>query len=202
VIVIFYKIILDFDGVIGSSIASLCESLETIRGLPQGSYNPKLVKKWNFEDVIPDLDHDRVNDMFESDIFWRNLKPVKGSLEFIEKYKSDIIICTIGTNKNIQKKLAWIDKHIGRIDVVPIIINVGAHHTAIDKSIIDMQGCLLVDDNINAHATSNASHKILFDEYGTFNAEWQKGDLIGNLECVKKFDSFDRIDEYIQKYIV
>ena len=192
-IVIFYKIILDFDGVIGASISSMCKSLETIRNLPEGTYNPKLVKKWNFEDVIPELDHDRVNDMFESDIFWRNLKPINGAIEFINKYRDDIVICTIGTNKNIQKKLAWIEKHLGKVDVLPIIINIGSHHTAIDKSVIDMTNCILVDDNVNALDTSNAKYKILFDEFGEWNAEWQ----LTNKNYYKKYSSYDEIEYFI-----
>lgn len=165
------KIILDFDNCIADSIDAIVKAFNIVDCTDYG--DSKLVRKWNMNDLIPRANDKSIEQMFNSHLFWNNLKLYDGVLEFFEKYQDRIIICSIGSIENQVKKLQWIHSKFGRVDMLPVVTDMCVHPKSIDKSYIDMSDCIYVDDSLNNLLISNAKYKILYSDRG-FDCEWNK----------------------------
>lgn len=165
------RIILDFDNCIADSIDAIVKAFNIVDCTDYG--DSKLVRKWNMNDLIPRADDKSIEQMFNSHLFWNNLKLYDGVLEFFEKYQDRIIICSIGSIENQVKKLQWIHSKLGRVDMLPVITDMCTHPKSIDKSYIDMSDCIYVDDSLSNLLMSNAKCKVLYSDRG-FDCEWNK----------------------------
>lgn len=183
-------IILDFDGVLADSVLGICEAFGKIRNK---TYDPLKVKTWNFKDIIDNVTDKQVNRMFSNVLFWDALKPIKGSVDFVNKYKDRIIICSIGDTYNQINKLAWIEKTFGKVNLLPVVTDFS--DPTFNKSLINMEGCIFIEDSIKNLDISNASHKILFNNYDLWDCEW-------NLDIDNRYvhaSTFDELDKLIQQ---
>ena len=166
------KIFVDFDGVILDSIAVICSIMSK---RDNAFYDPSKVLKWNMQDVIPSSTSESITELFESDLFWEVADDylMDGIKEFIEKYKDRIIVCSIGGIKNQVGKLTFIKKHFGDIDCIPIVTDMNVHPKNIDKTYVNMgEGDIYFEDSYSNLQSSNAEHKVLFNNYENWNAEW------------------------------
>jgi 5'(3')-deoxyribonucleotidase len=176
------KIYFDFDGIILDSTGVICKMKSEEDGV---FYNPALVKKWNMQDVIPNANNKMRTELFESDRFWELADDFifDGAKELIEKYKKRAVICSIGGIVNQVKKLAFIKKHFGDIDCIPIITNMNVHPKNINKTYVNMgQGDIFIEDSASNLHESYAEYKFLFNNYGNFDAEWSESPMEGNFD--------------------
>lgn len=158
------KIYLDFDETITNSIEAVLSILNPKYGT---TYSPEEVKKWNFDDVFPDIKPDEIESCFESDIFWKNITFKEYAQEVIEKLLDrnyELTIVTKGTFNNLIKKVCWINKYFSnRINIITLEPNES-------KGKIDMSDGILIDDNQFYLRESNAKYKVLFENYK--DCEW------------------------------
>ena len=189
------RIVLDFDNCIADSIDAIVKAFNTVDCVDYG--DSKLVHKWNMNDLIPRADDKSIEQMFNSHLFWNNLKLYDGVLEFFETYQDRIIICSIGSIDNQILKLQWIKKHLPKVDLLPVITDMCIHPKSIDKRWIDMSNCIYIDDSINNLGMSDATYRILFSDRG-FDCEWNKStdDNIGYWSLLA--ESWNEIDRLIK----
>lgn len=102
--------------------------------------------------------------------FFVKLEFMPGAPEVITKLseKYDIIICSIGTYNNLSHKSDWINKNLPFVDAI-LIKNKGVE---MNKSVVDMNGAIFVDDHMDNLASSNASTKICFGKKYPWNEKW------------------------------
>ena len=189
------KIILDVDGVIIDSILAVTKYYETVECVARGTYNQRDVKVWNFHDVIPHATNESIETIFDSQFFWVNVELIDGVREFIDKYREHIILCSIGSVKNQIHKINWLTNVLGDLDFLPVITNMSEHPKRINKHFIDMKDCIYIEDSAKHLDDSNASVKILFNNYGNFDAEWAKSD-IDYMKCT----AWSEVDKIVEKY--
>lgn len=189
------RIILDFDNCIADSIDAIVKSFNIVDCTDYG--DSKSIRKWNMNDLIPRADDKSIEQMFNSHLFWNNLKLYDGVLEFFEKYQDRIIICSIGSIENQVKKLQWIHSKLGRVDMLPVITDMCVHPKSIDKSYIDMSDCIYVDDSLNNLLISNSKFKILYSDRG-FDCEWNKCTDEDEFEISSFCENWSKISEYIE----
>ena len=192
------KIYLDFDGVIANSIESICKSFSIVDGV---KYDHTIVNTWNFHNVIPHANEKSVENMFNSHLFWDNLKLFDGVKEFVDKYRDDIIICSIGSVDNQIKKLAWIKKNLGEVDMLPVVTKMDRYPKSIDKTYINMGiHDIFIEDSISNLYNSTAGTKILFSDRG-FDCEWNNvKDRLDAFDLLaESWEEIDRLIKIIKK---
>lgn len=168
------KLFLDFDSTIcdsSKSIISLYPKFD--RDVEIMGY-PSYTLKWNFCDVFPNVKKHIIHNLFDSKLFFDNLELFDGVYETLQEISDmgvEIIIVSIGTPNNIKFKMDYINKHLPFCTFIPLIQN-GTHK--FDKSIINMDGGIFVEDRVDILETSNAAIKILYKNNG-YDYEWARG---------------------------
>ena len=131
------------------------------------------ILSWNFKEVIDTLTDDEIEYLFTTDEFFEVVKPISGAIDFINKYKDNIILITKGGLKNLfGKKQIFELWELDDVNMIGLPLNMS-------KRIIDMTAygdSLFVDDSTNNLIESNATYKIQFREYkDDKKREWQDG---------------------------
>ena len=164
------KIFIDIDGVIFHSCQAMIDILNERYG---GNFDGSDVTSWNFQCCYPNMTSEEIEDTFNDPRFFEIVKPIKGALEFIDRYKDKIVIVTKAVTDNFILKRKWFDEH--GYSGVPII----AVPLDMSKSIINMNTIdgwsLFIDDSTNNLNDGNADYKIQFREYNDDKERaWQK----------------------------
>jgi len=167
------KLFIDVDGTIIDSIKAFCD---TYNELFKNHPNFKKaqwweVETWNFSDQCP-LVHN-VEDIFANELFFKYAEFINGNTkETIEKlcYKYEVVICSIGTLQNIAYKSLWLKENLPCVKEYVFLVNDGCN---MDKSIIDMNNSIFIDDVKSNLDSSNAKLKICFGDEYEWNKEWQ-----------------------------
>lgn len=81
--------------------------------------------------------------------------------------KGEVIIVSSGYNPNLRAKEKWYKEHLPFCQFIGV--NLKEYK---DKSHIDMNGGLFIDDSAHNLETSNAETKICFGEIYSWNKEW------------------------------
>lgn len=153
------RIWVDIDGVLMKSCQAICDIV--------GKGNGEDILSWDFKEIglnIKDADK-----LFESKVFFDNVKLVDGAKEFLEKYRESIIIVTKGGVDNCKYKREFFN-NIGFSDIPIICIPIN-----VSKGIINMDNSIFIDDSTINLKESNATFKIQFREYKDDKIrEWQK----------------------------
>jgi 5'(3')-deoxyribonucleotidase len=164
------RIFLDYDGVIVNSRKAYCDTYAQLYANCEDYVHPnwKCVTEWELTKMCP-LSKE---DLFGHDLFFYDLEFMNGAKSKIENLSTrfDIIICTIGSYDNVAKKSQWIKHRLPAIKKT-IFINNGANH--LDKSIINMQNSIMIDDVSNNLYSSNAEVKICFGDEFAWNRDWE-----------------------------
>ena len=149
------KIYLDVDGVIWHSCQAACDVINKRYGTNiQGNE----ILSWNFKEVENNFKDEDIEYIFADYYFFKCIKWINGSFDFINRYKDKIVIVTKGTFQNIQRKIDIFDK---------LDLNIHIYGIPLDnsKSVINMQNGLFIDDSTKNLNESNATYKIQFLEY-------------------------------------
>lgn len=156
------KLFLDFDGTLCNSVKAYCDTYNIIyKNYPEyKKADHTLVKRYDLKDQCPLVEN--VNSIFANEWFWFYLEFMPNAEQIIHNLaqKFQVIICSIGTYENLSEKAKWISKYLPFIDDCILIKNTDCN---MDKSIVDMDGGIIVDDVAHNLLTSNAETKILFD---------------------------------------
>lgn len=170
------KLFLDFDGTIVASIEAFCKTYNYLyKNHPD--FKPAcwwLVDQWNFSNQCPLLEgkDEKVEKIFENELFFKYLDFLnENTYEILQELcnKYEVIIVTIGTFKNISLKSLWIKEHLPFIKECIFIVNDGCR---MDKSSINMQGAIFLDDTTDNLNSSNADIKICVGDEYPWNNKW------------------------------
>lgn len=93
--------------------------------------------------------------------------------ELVNKY--EIYIVTIGTINNLVFKARWIERNLPFIKNLILIRNDGVQ---MNKSIINMQDGIFIDDVETNLKSTNASVKYCFGKIYEWNKEWNGNRLL------------------------
>lgn len=125
------------------------------------------VETWDFEELNC-ADRDYINTYFNQKRFFRTIQPMDYFEEILDvlKEKFKIVFCSAGYTPNLKLKEDFLKERYPFSEFVGVNLEKYS-----DKSHVDMDGSIFIDDSKNNLDTSNASIKILFgDDY-----EWNKG---------------------------
>src|SRR5690554_6695099 len=167
------KLFLDFDGVICNSIQAFCDTYNILyEDYP--NFKPArwaYVEKWNFRDECPLLEgsQDEVHEIFGHNLFFKHLEFMDDLTERViqrlcDKYQ--VIVCSIGTPLNIAKKTLYLRDNLPYIKEHIMLVNNGC---VMDKSLVNMEGSVFIDDHVKNLDSTNAEYKIIFGDVYDWN---------------------------------
>ena len=185
----FNKLILDFDGVLVDSIQTYCSIYnQKYKDHPDFKYaDYTKLQQWDCLDQCPLEKQAEV--IFSSKEFFDNLEFMPNAKETIEKlsHKFHIVVCSIGTPENIAYKSLWLKDNLPFVKDTILISN---QDCFMDKSIVNMNNCIFIDDNANNLKSSNAGIKICFGKEYPYNKDWcgfRVNDWEDTYELIKYF---------------
>lgn len=166
------KLFLDFDNTIVNTSSAFCEVYNDIFFSHKDFKTAKWWEntKYNFSDICPLLKEHNISifSIFEQENFFKGLDFINGNTqEIIQKLteKYQVIICSIGTPNNISLKSLWIEKNIPEIKEC-IFLTQSKDNFTMNKSMVNMESGILIDDVVSNLDSSNADLKLVFgDEY-------------------------------------
>lgn len=165
------KIFIDIDGVLWNTAKSIVH-LYNQKYSHNGDW--KGAKEWNFSPAIPyGTSEEVIDELFASNEIYDGDHTVEGAVEYIKKlheeYK-EVYFCTVGKNINNSQKLKMLKRLIPDVKVITISF---PNEVYSDKSLINMENSIFIDDHSKNLESSNAKYKILFEPYGLKN--WNVG---------------------------
>lgn len=166
------KLFLDFDCTIANSHKAYCEVYNQLycnhKDFVPADYLK--VKEWSLKDQCPLVEHSI--SVFGHPKFFEILEFMPNAEEIIKELhnKYQIIICSIGTFDNISLKSQWIKNNMPYINNMILINNEGIK---MDKSIVNMNESIFIDDVSSNLFSSNSEMKILYGQKFKWNENWQ-----------------------------
>lgn len=185
------KVFIDFDD-------TIVNSTETFVSVYNELYNKNVDGKsiiyHGFKPQI-NLSRDEITSIFASDEFTKYLQPIHGvykSLSELKKNGFDLYLITNCSDKSVMQKSIWFENHrqYSNLFCGKIFLSLNKPY---DKSIVDMENSVLIDDHKENHKLSNASIKVAYNCYP--EREWCPTEK----DNVKVFNSWKKIKEYLIK---
>lgn len=164
------KIVLDFDGCISNTIATICSLYNE-----DFQYYKKFVpvnwwevNTWDFKEctcATPEY----INIYFNQPRFFERLEYMDWAEKILDKLKDEyeITIVSSGYSPNLKAKEIWINEHLPFCKFIGV--NMKEYN---DKSHVDMSGSIFIDDSVHNLVTSNAAIKICFGDVYPWNENW------------------------------
>ena len=166
------KVFIDVDNTIIDTIDAFCSVYnELYCDHPQfKTAESDLVKVYNFSDQCPLVEN--VLEIFEHPLFFKFARLINhNTYEILEKLskKYKLIVCSIGTPKNIAYKARWLEDKLPFIKDYIFIAN---PNCKMDKSIVNAEDSIFIDDIPSNLLSNKSSRKILFGKIYPWNDEW------------------------------
>lgn len=165
------KIFIDIDGVLWNTAKSIVTLYNKRYGY-NGNWEEAV--EWNFSPAIPSGTPEIVIDeLFASHEIYEGNHTIEGAIEYIDKLNAEfnnVYFCTVGKNINNSQKLKMLKRLVPDVKVITISF---PDEVFADKSMINMEGSIFIDDHSKNLNSSNAKYKILFEPYGQKN--WNIG---------------------------
>lgn len=169
------KIFIDFDCTIADSVKAYCNVYNSFykshNGFKEADHSK--VNRYDLMDQCHLVDHQET--IFSHEDFFKNLEFMSHAEEVIEKLgsKYELVICSIGTLNNISLKAGWIKNNLLFIkNVIFISSAVGNNGIRMDKSSVNMNNSIFIDDHVENLLSSNAEFKICFGKEYEWNKSW------------------------------
>ena len=123
---------------------------------------------WGYKSVCPLATPEWIDNFFASMEDVMSIKEMPYSKNAIKRLSKlyNIKVVTIGVPENIVAKTKWFASKFPDIESIAYLCNKGCK---MDKSIINMDNGIFVDDNYNNLKSSNANIKIAFGEMREYN---------------------------------
>lgn len=185
------KIFLDFDNTLVESNKRIIEMINDKYNLNKSE---KDLSDYYYSTIYENITPNEIEDMFGSGDFFDNLVFKSNALEIYNKYKNkyEIIITTKGNSDNLEKKERWLREHLDN-NIKFLGLNGDSH----DKSSVNMNKGIQIDDNANCLRT-NASVHILYKDYNDY--PWQKGCENKDIIIIDEWNQIDDILKFYDKY--
>lgn len=164
------KLFLDYDGVIVNTIKCICdlynEDFQYYKNFRHIDWSE--IETWNF-DELNCTNREYINIYFNQPRFFQRIEYMPWASQIIEKLKDicDITIVSAGYSPNLKVKEEWIKEHLPFCKFIGV--NLKEYK---DKSHINMNEGVFIDDSVNNLETSNAAIKICFGDEYVWNKEW------------------------------
>ncbi len=162
------RIVLDFDNTLVNTTKAFVDSYKLIYGrqyLDPTVYIPQWdkVNKYDFTDEIPTMDSRTKTIIFNSTKFFDLLECYPNAEEVVNELSKEYVvdIVSICSMETIQAKEKFISTHFPNCRFQPVLYPYFS-----DKSHINMENCVFVDDHAGNLETSNAAVKICFTYQG------------------------------------
>jgi 5'(3')-deoxyribonucleotidase len=162
------KVYVDFDSSLVNSTKKLVEMLNEKF---HKNEDWTKIKKYNCNDLFPEVTQQQVTDIFADELFFHGLEIFDNANEVLSAYSDmfDYIIVTIGTQSNLFWKEKWCLENL----TFPFIFyGIEKDGMGKGKDVCDMSGGIIIDDHIDNIITSNADYKILYK--GNYETEWNQ----------------------------
>ena len=183
-------VFIDFDNTIAESNKKIIDILNLKYNI---SKTEKDLQDYNFASIVPINILEKVQ-LFESDEFFTELELKEGFIDFYNKYKDvlDIVVVSIGSEANLNKKSEWLRDNISND-----IKFQGITSTDEGKSSINMQDGLQIDDCTSSLKT-NALIKVLYKSGN--NYDWQQDFTNTDIIVVNSWDEISEIIDFYLEY--
>src|SRR5574344_725260 len=112
---------IDIDGVIFASCDAIIQILNERYG---GHFKGSDVTSWDFQCCYPDMTSEEIEDTFADPRFFEIVKPIKGALEFLDRYSDQLVIVTKAVTDHFIHTRKWFDDR-GYSDVPIIAVPLG-----------------------------------------------------------------------------
>lgn len=164
-------IAIDLDGTVFNTIKRICEMYNEDFCLYPGFIPAdwREIKTWEFTELSLDTPRN-IDKYFCKPRFFNDELEIYSSAKWIiEKLsrKYPIVFVSSGYTPNLILKKTWLRKHFPYAEFIGVDLE---HHE--DKSSVDLEGYLFVDDVAKNLQTSNATWKICYGEIYPWNEEW------------------------------
>ena len=159
------NIYIDFDD-------TIAESLPAVVRIVNERYDRDVdvhdISEWSFGDVYPDIPQHDIIKVFGEEGFFKILKPKKDVIRVLHKFckRNELIVVSKVDTRALYNKNAWIDEKFRNIGIDMRFIGIPLGKS---KGLIDMDGAIMVDDNVKFLNETNAKYKILFDNDTKFH---------------------------------
>lgn len=156
---------LDVDETLTNSIKAV---LTVLNKRYNTNYKAYQVTTWNFTNLFPDMTNEEIEEIFNSDDFFENLKFKPYAKKWLKQQHelNNVTLVTHGSQINLQKKKKWFEQQgFKNINFI------GLPHE-INKGNIDMSDALFIDDCKSNLECSNAKYKVLYKNIP--DGEWLK----------------------------
>jgi len=167
------KFFVDMDSTITNSVKSFCNTYNKIyQYYPDFKpADPNKLQQYDLKDICPLVNNPL--DIFDHDLFFKHLEFINdNTYEVLEKLnrKYQVIVTTIGTPINLSKKSLWLSERLPFIKDYVLLYNDGCK---MDKSVVNMEGSIFLDDVYSNLESSNARDKVLFGKIFDWNKDWR-----------------------------
>ena len=170
------QLFIDFDLTIADSIQAFCDTYNFLYSAHPNFVpaNPHLICSYDFKYVCPLLQDEKDKyKIWGHKLFFYYLKLMDGDtyniLQKLNK-KYQLIVVSIGNPKNISLKAKWLEANLPFIKDYVLITNEGCK---MNKSVVNMEGAIFLDDIPSNLESTNAKRKILFGRIYPWNEGWQ-----------------------------
>lgn len=186
---------------------TILKSSETIINLLNKKYNivpPKTIKDlkdWGYRSIWKNLPSMEVEQLFASDEFFEDIKPFQGFLDFYSHHgdKFNITVVTAGTPDILAKKKQYFDimfQNAFKFRGIEFPRNdLGKFEWNYDKSIVDMQFGIQIDDRVDALRSTNANLKILFKGNGDYY--WNQPESYANISNLYVTNGWEEVSQIL-----
>ena len=184
------KLFLDFDGCIVDTIGSIT----SLYNEDYCAYNdfryvhPSKVATWDFTECKC-ASKDAINQYFNTPRFFKRLRfmPHAESMIILLSYQFQISIVSHGYSPNLKLKKDWVAKNLP--DSISFI-GVNFKNFS-DKSCVDMQNGIFIDDSTKNLKSSNAEYKIIYGKKFPWNED--DNDYIRCLDWISLYQEIIKI---------
>lgn len=164
------KIFIDFDGVIANTIATITNIYNyDFKYYDKYKYvNWIDVETWNFEELNATTP-EYINTYFNQKRFFDNIILMDGALDMIKilSTKYDITVVSAGYSPNLKAKDEWLKYNMPFVNFIGVDLKKYK-----DKSHVNMENGIFIDDSASNLDTSNADIKICFGDKYVWNENW------------------------------
>lgn len=177
---------IDLDGVCYDTIGRICalynEDFQYYDGFER--IKSEQITSWDFNELRLTT-KSYIDYYFCQPRFFEKLKLMPFVITYIDRLICDgykVTFISKGEKPNLRLKDIWIKDNLPLCNYIGVPIHQ-------DKSIIDMGGCIFIDDSISNLSTSNADYKICFGKVYPWNADWE------GIRCKDWFNVYKKIRE-------
>lgn len=185
------KLILDFDGTIIDAIQAYCDTYNHLYRNHK-DFKEALwwkVEKWSMRDECPLVENP--NDIFSNPLFFKHCDFLNPNTREVIEWACEnfeVSVCSIGTFYNIGYKSLWIKDNLPCIKEAHFITQ---EECKMNKSSVDMDDAIFLDDVKSNLDSSNAETKICVGDIYDWNREWN------GIRCFNWTDVKNELEKYL-----